>query len=602
MGRVRRRAHVIAAITAGLVLVGGALVPSAAAQGPDKSDVVLVLDFSASILIDKPTRDRFGAALDRIAARVDEISADLVAGDTTVSLVQFAAAAADVPGCADLKLLDSPAGVSQFANCLRAVAAAYRKGLDPALTKKIGIDTNYVAAMTLGAKHLPLDAVRPALILFTDGKHDVAGVPASQVQPARDALFGSRTPFALLPVGMGLDPRERVALAAGLERLRIIRDMPACVSGAIFDWPTVVFESADDAGNAVAVALQDATCTFTAAPTPTPTQGPLPAPVQGIRLKAGDGQVEIAWSPPPTSPVPIVDFRARCRTGESAWIESSDGVSLEHTTTITGLTNGAEYSCEVATVGAASIGLWTPASVTVTPVGRPAPPGKPTVDGENGALQINVAPPVGGLNKLTYECSPDNGATWPATVDGAPDGTPARVTGLTNGVDYRCRAYAENTVGVSDASPLSDVVTPCNGFLDCNRHLLPLLGGVLAVLGVGILIAMILLYRGRTTGYVVAVVDVVHTANIGHGSSLGIAFIHAERGRSIDGIVAERGGKAEVRITRLRGGGFAVRDRAGRRVVADGDAVVVQDSHGVRHSLTLRAFDTNAASQVASRR
>ena len=253
-------------------------------------------------------------------------------------------------------------------------------------------------------------------------------------------------------------------------------------------------------------------------------------------------------------------------------------------------------------MGAASTGVWTPASVTVTPVGRPAPPGKPTVDAQNGALQIEVAPPMSGLNKLTYECSPDNGATWPATVDGAPDGTPARVTGLANGVDYRCRAYAENTIGVSDASPLSDAVTPCNAFLECNRALLPVLAGLLAVLGAGILVALILLYRGRTTGYVVAVVDVVHTANIGHGSSLGIAFVFPEHGRSINGIVAERGRKAEVKIRRLRGSRFAVRDRGGRRVVADGDAVIVQDSHGVRHSLTLRAFDTNAASQVASRR
>ena len=60
-----------------------ALAPAALAAGPDKSDVALVLDFSASILKDAATRNRFGAALERIAARVDETSTDLVAGDTT---------------------------------------------------------------------------------------------------------------------------------------------------------------------------------------------------------------------------------------------------------------------------------------------------------------------------------------------------------------------------------------------------------------------------------------------------------------------------------------------------------------------------------------
>ena len=102
--------------------------------------------------------------------------------------------------------------------------------------------------MEQAATHLPPDAKRPAMILFTDGKHDVKGVPASAVQPARNRLFGSRTPFALLPVGMGLDPKERGPLTSGLEALRITRDMPACTSGATFEWPTVAFDTPDDGG------------------------------------------------------------------------------------------------------------------------------------------------------------------------------------------------------------------------------------------------------------------------------------------------------------------------------------------------------------------
>ena len=45
--------------------------------------------------------------------------------------------------------------VAQVRRLPAILAAAYRKGLDPALTKKIGIDTNYVAAMEQAAKHLP---------------------------------------------------------------------------------------------------------------------------------------------------------------------------------------------------------------------------------------------------------------------------------------------------------------------------------------------------------------------------------------------------------------------------------------------------------------
>ena len=315
------------------LLIGGAPISTVRAlTAPDPSDVVLVLDFSASILDEPADRNRFGAALERIADRVEETSSDLIAGDTTVSIVQFAAKAADYPGCADVKLLGSSPAVAQFAGCLRSVARAYRKGLDPALTRKIGIDTNYVAAMNQAAKHLPPDAVRPALILFTDGRHDVRGVPTGQVRVVRDRLFGSRSPFALLPVGMGLDPTKRDALENGLVGMRIVSDMPPCVSGSTFDWPQVVFDSPADAGNAVAVALQNATCTFTVEPPPA-VPAPTVGAVRGIQLTARDGAIVLSWAPPlaTSASAPVVDYRARCRADAGEWIEADEGVSLETT-------------------------------------------------------------------------------------------------------------------------------------------------------------------------------------------------------------------------------------------------------------------------------
>ena len=610
---MRRRGSVgpvVATLVATILMIAGGLAPNVHAQGPDRSDVVLVLDFSGSILEDRTTRNRFGAALDRIAARVDETAADLVAGDTTVSIVQFATRAADYPACTDLKLLNSADAVAQFSGCLRSVASAYRKGVRVSLTKKIGLDTNYVAAMEQAAKHLPADAIRPAVILFTDGKHDVKGVPVSQVQPARDRLFGARSAFALLPVGMGLDPKERGALATGLESLKVIRGMPACVSGATFDWPQVVFETADEAGNAVAVALQDATCTFTVAPTPTPTPAPTPFAIKGIRLTAGDGTIDVAWAPAPSnaanaSPAPplVTDYTVRCRTGEGDWVESTEGVSLDTKTTVVGLTNGAEYRCEVAAVGPAGAGPWTSASASVTPVGRPAAPAKPTVEALNQGVRIDVIPmDAPAVTEYHFECSPDQGATWPAATDVSGTSDAALVGKLVNGTEYRCRAFAENAIGRSDASPLSDSVRPCGSSFECNTLLVPILAGLGLLTLAGLLVGAAALYAGRPHGYVVAVVDVVHTANIGHGSTLGISFVRDPVSKQITGIVAEKGSHADVRIRRRRGGRFDVKDRSGTHVVNDGEAVVVADSIGVRHGLVLRAFATNAASRVASRR
>jgi hypothetical protein len=171
-----------------------------------------------------------------------------------------------------------------------------------------------------------------------------------------------------------------------------------------------------------------------------------------------------------------------------------------------------------------------------------------------------------------------------------------------NGVDYRCRAFAENAIGRSDPSPLSDSVRPCGSSFECNTVLIPILAGLGLLTIAGLLVGAAALYAGRPHGYVVAVVDVVHTANIGHGSTLGISFVREPVSKRITGIVAEKGSHADIRIRRRRGGRFYVRDRSGKHIVNDGEAVVVADSIGVRHGLVLRAFATNAASQVASRR
>jgi hypothetical protein len=584
------------------------MAPDARAAAPDRSEVVLVFDLSASILRDATNRNRFGAALERIAARVDETSSDLVAGDARVSIVVFAAKAADYQDCAELKLLDSPETVARFSGCLRSVANAYRKGLDPALTAKIGTDTNYVAAMEQAAKHLPPDAVRPALILFSDGKHDVAGVPASQVQVVHDRLFGSRTPLALLPVGMGLDPKERDALEAGLLRLKVIRAMPPCVTGTAFDWPQVVFESPDEAGNAVAVALQDATCTFTVAPTPAPSPTPSPAAgsVRGIRATALDSAIELRWTPPATATATataITDYQVRCGTGDGQWIESNEGVSTETRATVERLVNGTAYNCEVAAVSGSSVGPWTPTTPT-TPIGRPGAPPKPAVEPMDRAVRISVSPNGGtGVSGYHYECSRDNGGTWPNVVDAPSIKDPtARIGNLTNGAEYVCRAFANNAIGQSDPSPVSDAVKPCGSIFQCNGMLPPILA-VLGFLLVGALLAVLIsLYRDRNRGHVVAVVDVVHVANLGHGRKLGITFVRAPVTRLVTGIVADPSPNADVRIRVLRGGRFAVTDRLGRHVTTSGEPIVAADSVGLRHQIVLHAFATRAASPVSSRR
>ena len=267
-----RAARAIVAVAIAVQLVGG-LAPAALAAGAGqvrRRPRARLLGIDPEGRRDaQPVRERRSSASPH---RVDETSADLVAGDTTFSIVQFASKARDYPGCVDLQRARQPGDRRQArptacAPWRRPTARASTRPSDEA----IGIDTNYVAAMEQAAKHLPADAERPVMILFTDGKHDVKGVPLSQVQVAQGpAVRQADAVRAAARSGWAWRPRTGRRSRPGLNRLRIIQDMPACVSGATFDWPQVVFESPDQAGNAVGVALQDATCTFTVAPQPPP--------------------------------------------------------------------------------------------------------------------------------------------------------------------------------------------------------------------------------------------------------------------------------------------------------------------------------------------
>jgi hypothetical protein len=182
------------------------------------------------------------------------------------------------------------------------------------------------------------------------------------------------------------------------------------------------------------------------------------------------------------------------------------------------------------------------------------------------------------------------------------DSSTAQLDRLTNGVTYVCRAYAANPAGVSEASAVSDGVTPCGSALECTGLMQPLLVLLGIVLAGGLAAASIALLRGRPRGYVVAVIDVVHSANLGHGSRLGFDFVRDPATRAITGIVPSRDAKAEIRIRQRRGDRFEVIDRTGRHVAVAGEPTTATEANGARHQLVLRAFATNPASVAPARR
>jgi hypothetical protein len=591
----RRRIGLMLSFVLAFVLAG--LIPStpatAVSTSADPSDVVIVLDFSASILNDKTNRDRFAAALGRIADRVDATTNDLVTGDATVSFVWFATTAADYPGgCTDLKFLSNPRGVVHFADCLRSVAKAYRKGPKAVAGTRLGTDTNYVKAMEGAARHVPLKAERPAVIFFTDGQHDVSGVPPALVIPARDRLFASRVPFALLPVGMGLDPAKRAKLTIGLEQLRLIREMGPCRDRAEFVWPNVEFDSADAAGEAVALALQDVTCTFTVGePPPSPPPPLPPGPPRNVTTKPGNASAEVTWLAPAATPTSrILDYEVRCLPIDGGPPASTEAAAAESSAAVTGLTNGLNYTCDVAAVNAAGPGDRT-ASTTAIPYGPPLAPGKPSVEAkdQSGHATLVQAKDAIAPTSYRYECSQDGGAAWSVSKEVASSDPATDIRGLSNGLDYVCRAYGANDHGVSDASPISDSFRPCGSIFQCNPVLPVVLGVLSLLLLLGLLFVLLQWYTGRARQFVTAQVDDFPPTNLGKGPLVGFGLIRSSPGKPVTDITSDRSSSADVKI-RYRGGTrFDVTSGGNSTPAVTGQEIDVTDVDGGFHALTLRA-------------
>ena len=563
---------------------------------------MVVLDFSASILNHKVTRERFADALDQLAAHVDETTGELVNGEATVSLVRFASKAEGVDGCVDLSLHENFRAAADLADCLRAVATSYRAGLPKKPESGIGIHTDYIEAMQAAAERLPADAKRPAVVFFTDGRHDHPGGPASStVAPAVEKLFAGRSPFALLPVGMGLDPTDRPTLEAGLAGLRTTRGMDACEDDATFDWPSVVFESAKSAGEAVAQALEEVTCSnFATVPEPEPTPTAPGGPVS-VEAAPGDGDIQVSWLPPTDSgSSPVADYQIRCRpTDGGDWIGSSEGVSVETSATVRPLENNVAHTCEVAAVNAAGAGQPTESSASATPFGRPDVPPAPLGVAGDGSAQISVPQWDGEstVDSYSYECSNDTGATWtqPTTVQAT--GSATLLNGLANGTEYRCRVTAANERGASDASPLSNAFLPCGSLFECNRALLPIIGTLLALILLALLFLVARWWTARTRAFISVQVDEMDTVNLSRGPDVGLGLIRSSNGAITDA-VSDRTGAAELRV-RYRGGHrFDVTHAGGHVEARAGTPFEFVDENGESHTAVFRATSSPSVASI----
>jgi hypothetical protein len=185
-----------------------------------------------------------------------------------------------------------------------------------------------------------------------------------------------------------------------------------------------------------------------------PAAATAPGPPTNVTPTAGNGQAIVAFTAPASNGgADIVNYTVTASPGGATATGAASPI------TVTGLTNGANYTFTVTATNSAGTGLPSAASTQVTPTALTQPGAPTNVVATAGHGQASVAfnPPayVGGaaITSYTVTASPGGAnATGPFS--------PIIVTGLTNGTAYTFTVTATNSVGTGPASAPSSAVTP----------------------------------------------------------------------------------------------------------------------------------------------
>ena len=177
-------------------------------------------------------------------------------------------------------------------------------------------------------------------------------------------------------------------------------------------------------------------------------------------LTAGDGQLEVDWTPPSDSGAPISDYDVRYRSSGGTWAELSDNGRYTNTrATIRGLTNGTTYQVQVRAENSAGDGPWSPSSrgTPMTAATAPDAPAAPTLTPGDGQLAVSwTAPSDNGAPIEDYDVRYRSGGGWTElSDDGRNTNASATIGGLTNGTTYEVQVRAENSAGDGPWSPSS---------------------------------------------------------------------------------------------------------------------------------------------------
>lgn len=169
----------------------------------------------------------------------------------------------------------------------------------------------------------------------------------------------------------------------------------------------------------------------------------------------GLGTVLLSWSAPPDNGKPITGYSVSSSP-------ASPGCATSGTTTctVTGLTNGTQYTFTVTATNAVGPGPASQPSGPVTPNNYPEQPNQPITKFGDQSVTVNWSPPANQGTPITcYQVQISPGVAPPTQC------LPASPTSyvwpnLVNGDSYSFEVRAENALGFGPWSPLSGSVVP----------------------------------------------------------------------------------------------------------------------------------------------
>ncbi|QLH07035.1 fibronectin type III domain-containing protein [Nitrosopumilus ureiphilus] len=183
----------------------------------------------------------------------------------------------------------------------------------------------------------------------------------------------------------------------------------------------------------------------------------VPEPPTNILTTADNAEITLTWTPPNAGELAITDYVVQFSTDGSNWTTFEDGTSANTSATVTGLTNGQEYSFRIFAVNslgtgnASAIIAETPFTIPASPVGLAAKRGPNDATLSWTTSSDNGRPIVDYIAQFSTD-----GITWNTFNDGTSIDTSIKITGLVTGKSYKFRVVSENIAG---PSPPSNIAT-----------------------------------------------------------------------------------------------------------------------------------------------